>query len=326
MAMAKAKVIKSTDALSRRLRYSRPSPKVRRLVLTEADYLIFEAIERHGPLPTGYLYAFTRHLRADFSHLQNRLTEFYNGDLASKKAGGWLTRPPQQFANFEARYQHMVYGLAPRAQVALAERGRSSRFSPRGGGHFVHQLMAACTAASIELRASQLGIRYISRAEIFARSDCHAAKQSSIPLAIPIGGSERGTLIPDDLFGLHYPEGGYRFFAVEIDRCTESIRRSGNTKGSFASKIDSYQSLLSTSAYREWWGIPNITVLTVTTNDKHATGLIEYVRRTGQHYDRFAFAVEPSFGANWQVSKGVLDHLLDSPWITASGVKDIGKA
>ena len=314
----------TTDTLARRLRFSRPNPKVRRLVLTDADYLIFEAIDRHGPLPTGYLYEFTKHLRQDFSHLQNRLTEFYNGDVTGGKTGGWLTRPPQQFANFEARYQHLVYGLTPRARMALAERGTCSRFALRGGGPFVHQLMAACVGASLELKATEAGIRYISREEILAHPNCVAAKDAPMPLAIPVGGA--GTLIPDDLFGLHYPGHGYRFFAVEVDRCTESIERSRNAKGTFSAKIAAYQEVLSAQRYREWWGIPNLTVLTVTTSQGHAANLVEYVRRSGQYGDRFAFTVEPLFGANWRVPKQVLAHLLDQPWMTAHGTKDIGRA
>lgn len=314
---------RTTDALARRLRFSRPSPKVHRLVLTEADYLIFEAIDRHGPLPTGYLYEFTKHLRQDFSHLQNRLTEFYNGDVSGGKTGGWLTRPPQQFANFEARYQHLVYGLAPRARMVLAERGTCSRFALRGGGPFVHQLMSACVGASMELKATETGIRYISRDEIFAHPNCVAARDVPVPLAIPVGGA--GALIPDDLFGLQYPEGGYRFFAVEVDRCTESIERSRNAKGTFAAKIAAYQEVLSARRYREWWGIPNLTMLTVTTSHGHASNLAEYVRRSGQHGDRFAFTVEPSFGANWRVPKEILAHLLVCPWMTACDTKDIGR-
>lgn len=313
---------KTTDTLARRLRFSRPSPKVRRLVLTEADYLIFEAIDRHGPLPTVYLYEFTKHLRHDFSHLQNRLTEFYNGDVAGGKAGAWLTRPPQQFANFEARYQHIVYGLAPRARMALAERGTCSRFATRSGP-FVHQLMSACVGASLELKATEAGIRYISREEIFAHPNCVAARDAAMPLAIPVGGAR--ALIPDDLFGLHYPGHGYRFFAIEVDRCTESIERSRSAKGSFSAKIAAYQEVLTARRYREWWGIPNLTVLTVTTSHEHAANLVEYVRRSGQHSDRFAFTVEPSFGANWRVPKQVLAHGLDRPWTTASGPMDIGR-
>lgn len=316
---------RTTDALSRRLRFSSPNPQVRRIVLTEADYLIFEAIDRHGPLPTCYLYEFTKHLRRDFSHLQNRLTEFYNGDITGGKAGAWLARPPQQFANFEARYQHMVYALAPRARMALAERDTLSRFGPRGGP-FVHQLMSACVAASIELSATEAGIRYIPREEIFDHPNCVAAKDTAMPLAIPLGESDRRTLIPDDLFGLRYREGGFRFFAMEIDRCTESIERGKNSKGTFAAKIAAYHEILSRKLYREWWGIPNLTVLTVTTNRAHAANLIEHVCRAAQHGERFAFTVEPSFGANWRVPRQLLTHLIDEPWMTACGLKDIGIA
>ena len=312
--------VRATDTLSRRLRFSRPNPKIRRLVLTEADYLIFEAIDRHGPLPTGYLYEFTKHLRRDFSHLQNRLTEFYNGDVTGGKAGAWLTRPPQQFDNFEARYQHLVYGLALRARTALAERGTCSRFAARSGP-FVHQLMAACVGASIELCAGKAGIRYIPREEIFAHPNCVAARNASMPLAIPVGGG--GALIPDDLFGLHYPGVGYRFFAVEVDRCTESIERSRNAKGTFAAKIAAYREVLSARRYREWLGIPNLTVLTVTTSHGRAANLVEYVGRSGQHGNRFAFTVEPSFGANWRVPKQPMTHLFDYQWANASITKAI---
>ena len=49
-----------TDALNRRLRFAPPNPQVSRLVLTDLDYLVFEAINRHGPLPTHYLFEFVR--------------------------------------------------------------------------------------------------------------------------------------------------------------------------------------------------------------------------------------------------------------------------
>lgn len=316
---------RTTDALDRRSRFARPQPKVRHLAPTEADYLIFEAIDRHGPLPTGYLYEFSRHLRRNFAHLQNRLTELYNGDVASGSAGTWLTRPPQQFANFETRYQHMVYGLSPRASAALAERGTLSRFGERRGP-FVHQLMAACVGASIELTATRRGIRYIPRDEIFAHPKCAAARQSPAPLAIPLSGQNQRQLIPDDLFGLRYPDGGYRFFALETDRATESIVGGKGSRNSYAGKIAGYAQVLQAATYRQWWGVPNLTVLTVTTNQRHAGNLIAQARQAGDVAPRFAFAVEKSFGTNWRVPKEVLDHLLTSPWTGVSGGRLLDRA
>ncbi|MEQ1882279.1 MAG: replication-relaxation family protein [Burkholderiales bacterium] len=315
-----------TDALSRRLRFSAPNPLVRRLVLTEADYLIFEAIDRHGPLPTHYLYEFTKHLRRDFTHLQNRLTEFYNGDQVGGKAGSYLNRPPRQFAGFEARYQHMVYDLAPRAKAALAERGTLARHSLRCGGPFLHQLMSACVGASLEVAARDAGVRYIAREEIISHPKCRKPREALNPMAIPLPGADQRTLIPDDLFGFQYSGGGFRFFAIEIDRCSESIESNRRTKNSFSAKIAGYQQILAQGAHTQWWGIPNLTVLTVTTNRTHAANLIDYIRRQDQYLDRFAFAVEPSFGANWRVPKHILADLLHLPWATAAGAKDIGKA
>ena len=50
------------DTRSRRLRSAPPPPEGRGIVLSDRDYLMFEAINRHGPLPSTYLYELTRHL------------------------------------------------------------------------------------------------------------------------------------------------------------------------------------------------------------------------------------------------------------------------
>lgn len=300
------------DLLNRRLRYARPNPMVRRIVLTEPDYLLFEAINRHGPLPTHYLYEFTKHLRHDYSHLQNRLTEFYNGDAQ----GPLLLRPPQQFAGFEARYQHIVYDLAPRAKVALAERGTLTRFSPRRSDPFLHQLMQACVASSLELSAPAKGMRYIPREEILARATCpQRTRDAKNPMAIPVAGSNQAALIPDDLFGIEYPCAGFRFFALEIDRNTESIERRNLKQSAFGQKIAGYLDILRNQTYRPYWGLPNLHILTVTTNATHARNLLDYVEKQDEprFIDRFAFACEPCFGANWRIPKEVLSRFLKEP-------------
>lgn len=315
----------TTDALSRRLRFAPPNPLVRRLALTDADLRIFEAIDRHGPLPTHYLYTFTRHLRRDYTHLQNRLTEFYNGDAA----GAFLTRPPQQFAGFHARYQHLVYDLAPRAKAALAEQGVLTRFPPRRADPFLHQLIQACVGASLELTAPLRGLRYISREEILTRATCpEATRNAKNPMAIPLPGSGERTLVPDDLFGLEYSGVGFRFFAVEIDRNTESIERTNLDQSAFGRKISAYFAVLSGQTYRSHWGLPNLSVLTVTTNRIHARNILAFIEKQNEprYADRFALACEPSFGANWRVPREVLASLLDEPWMRVSGDKGTGRS
>ncbi|WP_439538926.1 replication-relaxation family protein [Sphingomonas sp.] len=299
------------DALNRRLRYVGPQPGVRRLMLTDADYLLFQAIDRHGPLPTHYLHELTRHARSNLANLKFRLTHFYNGDAQ----GPYLTRPPQQFASFHARYQHLVYDLAPRAKVALAERGTLIRQKEGRAAPFVHQLMQACVGASFEIAARALDVRYISRGEILARA--------CVQLALPLPGNR--ALIPDDLFGLEYPGSGYRFFAVEIDRNTESIERSISGQTSFGRKIAAYLQILRTRAFQTHWSIPNLTVLTVTTNRTHAANILDYIRvqDAGPFGERFLFQAEPSFGANWRVPSEVLSGVLADGWLTISGTRRI---
>lgn len=313
----------AVDLLNRRIRHAAPNPRVGRLALTDADYCLFEAIDRHGPLPTHYLYEFTRHLRRDFTHLQNRLTEFYNGDAG----GPYLTRPPQQFAGFAARYQHLVYDLARRARIALAERGTRSVHHRRRTDPFLHRLMQACVGASIELGARAKPLRYIPLAEILAHPNAAPACAATNPLAISVPGNGTRTLIPDDLFGLEYPGAGFRFFAVEVDRNTESIERRDIMQSAFGRKIAGYRAVLETRRYRSWWGIPNLSILTITTNHVHAANILESVRRRAAPVaDRFAVAVEPSFGSNWRVPQGLLVHLIGEPWATVRGGWRIGEA
>ena len=65
-------------------------------------------------------------------------------------------------------------------------------------------------------------------------------------------------------------------------------------------------------------------MLTVTTNGTHARNILDFIDRQNdpKYAERFAFAFEPSFGANWRVPKIVLN-LLNEPWTTVSGTKDI---
>lgn len=315
-----------TDALNRRLRFAKPNPVVARLQLTERDVLLFEAINRHGPLPSHYLFELTRHRARSFKHLQYRLTELYNGD----QAGSYLLRPEQQHAGYEARYQHLVYDLAPRARKALAERGALGRFSPRRTDPFLHQLMGACVAASFEIAAASKGLRYIPREEILSHPRCAATTKEMVnPMAIPLFSQGPETaIIPDDLFGLEYPGSGFRFFAVEIDRNTESIERRDQTQNAFSKKIRGYLDVLSNQTFRSHWGLPNLHVLTITTNATHGLNILEHLRRQDQprFHDRFATAYEPSFGANWRVPRTILSHLLEEPWATARASKDFSKA
>lgn len=186
---------------TRRVRTGAPSPRRGVLALTRPDYVMFEAIERHGPLSSSYLYAFTRHLRRDRTHLQNRLTEFYNGDIG----GAYLTRPPQQFASYCGRHQHVVYDLAPRAIQVIAEHSALPKRVPTRSDPFVHRLMTACVGASFELTAPTVGLRYISLQEILDRPSCGGARAARNPLSLPVGLTVGSEIVPIYSLALNTP-------------------------------------------------------------------------------------------------------------------------
>jgi|SRR5579863_10208647 len=144
-------------------------------------------------------------------------------------------------------------------------------------------------------------------------------------LPIQSGGGE---IIPDLLFGLEYPGAGFRFFAVEIDRNTESIERRNLGQSAFARKIEGYVTALRDQTYRNWWGLPNLHVLTVTTNATHARKLVEYLRDhvPAQMQRRFAVAVDNTFGVDWRVPDAPLAHLLSEAWITIDGSRNLSVA
>ena len=307
------------DVLQRRLRYAKPQARGQGLAVHAADMAVFEALHRHGPLPSHYLHEFARHLSRNRNAFQHRLTKLYNG---SGPCGPLLARPAQQFASFNARYQHLIYDLTRTSRALLAE--RDTYYAPERTDPFVHRFMGACVGGSIELAGRARGIRYIAKDEIFAHPRCpESTRLSSNPLAIGAGNK---SLVPDDLFGLQYPDKTYRFFVVEIDRNTESIERRNLSQASYRKKLDAYIEILGRGTFRERWGIPNLLVLTVTTNATHLRNLIDHLSKltSGKVLERFLFKAKPEFGVNWGVPS-VMDDLLAEPWARVGTPFDISR-
>jgi len=290
-------------------------------VLSARDIAIFETLHKHGPLPTNYLFEATKHIAKDYNGLQHRLTALYNGT----KDGAFLIRPLQQFASFEARYQPLIYDLAPKAERALAQRGLFARYATRRSDPFLHRFMGACVSASIEMGCKRHGLRYIGKEEIFASAKCPATtKESPNPLAIPVSASTGSrALIPDDLFGIQYGEQLYRFFAVEIDRDTESIERRKLSQSGFGRKVQAYLDVFANRTYRAYWGVPNLRLLTVTTSHAHLDNMPNYLAKLTGPTDRFLFQVQPGFGTNWRVPREPLADLLDGLWQSTRGESSV---
>lgn len=291
------------DTLQRRIRFAPPQPVDKYIDLSDTDIALFEAIHRHGPLPSHYLRAFTT--RTNVNAFADRLTKLYNGT----QQGGYLSRPPQQFESFRARYQQIVYDLNTHSEKVLRERGKLSPYIKRGDP-FVHRLMGACVGASIQLACKAKGITYIPRHDILSRHD----KVMELPLSHT---APQKSLVPDELFGLDYG-GSYRFFACEWDRGTEPIRRKALDQTDFGKKIACYLEVMRARTFKEVWGTPNLMTLIVTTNETRAKSLREEVQVLDPKLaQRFLFKVVDNFASPWRMPPVLIDIL--EPWTRADG-------
>lgn len=293
----------NTDALARRLRFAKPNPRVKRIIPNDGDFDRWSAIDYHGWLPVNYLYEFSKARHRNYSNVQFRMTEQYNGD----SGGSYVTRPPAQFNAFDARYQHLVYGLTSRAEGCLSDR---TLYPLRKTNDFVHDLMVACVTASVRLNT--LGLDFVKRDELLGKDN---------KLSIDTGSQ---VIYPDDLFGLRFPSGNTKRFVLEADRNSEPIR--GGSKHSFGRKIDAYLDLMrKPKLIQAWIGARKVNVFTVTTNRTHAINLAGYVKKATESEPHlrefFSFAVATDFGSrgyteedqHWRVPKTLLTDLLKDP-------------
>ena len=300
-----------SDALNRRSRFAGRQPTGKRMVLQERDFCYFAALERHGPLPATYLFEFSKHAARNYKGHQQRLTDLYNEDNTPHH-GFYLERPEQQYASINARYQPMAYENMALAGRALRDKGIAPQIWVPPNGPYLHRFATACITASIELAVTALGYRYISQADIFTHPKCpKSLRQASHPLALP---HREGVIIPDQLFGIDYG-GKFRFFVLETDRKTETIVSTKASAKAFGRKLEAYIDVLEQETYREVWGIPTLSVLTVTTSEAHMKTMISHLDdlASPKTAARFLFKSKPEFGKYWTVPP-VLHDLITTPW------------
>ena|ERR1700680_5051791 len=71
--------------------------------------------------------------------------------------------------------------------------------------------------------------------------------------------------------------------------------------------------------------IPNLLVLTITTNATHMANMISHLSRvTTSHEETFLFKAKPEFGVNWMVP-AIMNDLLTEPWARTSTPFDINR-
>ncbi|MEM7667901.1 MAG: replication-relaxation family protein [Pseudomonadota bacterium] len=303
----------SYDRLGRRPR-TEPTSTGKRITLQPGDLIWLRKLAEHGPLPSSYLLAFTRHLRRSEKRAQERLTDLFH-EAETPHGGRYLERPPQQFRTIDSRYNQLVYDLAPVGRRALLAAER--RITPAStAGPWLHRHMVACTTASIELAAlARPDLSFIPGREILAR----ATTELRYPVSIldDGGGSITKHLIPDALFGLSYhtPEGDrFRFFVVECDRATEPATSGNWNRKSWRRSLRQYQAYISGGAYRDHLRLTApLLVLNVCTVASRMAKLIDGSERALGPVSYQLFQTWESFGPVWRPPQPNPD-LLNAPW------------
>jgi hypothetical protein len=276
----------------RRSRMAR-TPTGKRLQLTQRDLAIFQLLTRYRFLRSTHLQALVGGKSS--KRFIERLGALFH-------EGGYLDRPEAQWQTAGANYMPIVYSLSPEGSVALDHYSRVHDLSYAGsawtggrpGRHFLHELMVCDILSSIEIGTQAYPqLRFIPWSEILTHPKMpERTRQEAKPLAARVSviysppGSNKShrtdlPLIPDALFGLEYKTRAgnqYRFFALEADRTTQPIVRRNLRQSSYLRKILQYRELVSRSAYKTRWGLPNLLVLTVTTNERHKHNIMRMVR------------------------------------------------
>ena len=237
------------------------------------------------------------------------------GDLFHE---GYLDRPEQQWQFANAIHRPAVYESGLGAARALLENGIAvddarSFLSTTAHRQFLHSLMICEVLASLDLgtRANSR-LRLIAWPEILGRAP-EATRSSQTPFRVPVPSG--GYLVPDGLFGIEYAQGGtktYRFFALEADRGTMPIVRSSQNQTSILGKVAAYREIIGRQMHKAHWGIPNLLVLTVTTNESRMREMIRCLGDQGGECAAFLFAAVGDAALKIPVPS-----LLVEPWARA---------
>lgn len=265
---------------------------------TDRELLWLKHIERHGPQSSAYLFH-----RTSKTH---RCKDTALRSLQKLRASGYLKLPRQQRMTERAEFKPYIYDLTRKAQEHLVDLGIDEP-TIRPTGHWWHAYAVAQVTSSIDIAASDQGLRYIPTHEILAIRDAE--------LAIPIG---RSKLIPDQIFALDYG-GHFRAFALEVDRGTEP-KTSPARRKSWARSIAQYQHIIEHNLYREHYGLKsNLLVLWVFRRERERQTFLEMCSALPDRVKAVILAQACSSGMVRPCTR-----LLEKPWERVHGLVVIG--
>ena len=283
-----------TSTLRRNRPRSQPTPSGKRTAITDNDIFgIFEPLSRHAQLTTKQIVAFDRRYE---SKTRNRLTDLYHEE------GHWLERLSESIKFANSLFVDEMYRLGKDAEDLLASRGiipaedwaRARRIggsstAPSRILRLAHDHMASQIALDIEIGARAAPhVRFRNHIEIISASPARTQTfPNPLNVPVPLIANAPRWIEPDAFFAI-----GERFFALEADMGTESI------DAVIKPKIRAYRQIVATGTIDDHFGVDNLAVLFVTTNEKRMRNMmkaVELIARNGRS-TMFCFACGPDLG------------------------------
>ena len=305
------------DAIHRRRR-TRPVSTGKRVTPQDRDIYWFEKLHQHGPLPSSFLLAFTRHLRRSEKRARERLTDLFNEEN-TPHGGAYLSRPPQQFRTIDSRYNQLVYDLSPASKASLQQADRWQEQGSLRSGPWLHSFMVSCITASIELGTTNRDdVSYIPQQRILDRAGADL-RYGVVILDPATGRCVKKALIPDAIFGLEYhtKTGSlFRFFVLEADRATEPATSKNLDRKSFKRNLLQYREYVGRGRFQEHLRLTSpLLVLNVTTSQQRLEKMLSVSKAlpdgAGPNY--MLFQTCDAFGSVFR-PPNPLEHLLSGPW------------
>lgn len=309
------------DALHRRSRFERHSTG-KHVEPTPRSLVWFEKLAAHGPLPIEYLHAFTAARFPKFKNSQKHAGDLYH-EHTTDHGGPYLDR--LEVGGFRSELNSpSIYDLNPRSLAVLEELGRLHDNGIRATTHQgrsregAHRLMTACVTASLDLACTRSGLRYIPQWEIVSRMP-----ERENPLRIPVSFEHAGALVskpvvPDALFGIEYPDAGFRIFALEIDRANEPLAAANLNRTSFLRKVLQYRALIGDGHYKAHFGMKKAKMQLIVITTGPLQGMLALAEKTAGPTTYMLFARQPEFGR--RIIKAIpppMTHLLTTPYLRA---------
>ena len=313
-----------TQTTTKRRSRMRRQQTAKRIELTPRDIKILLLLNRYRYLRSSHVHQLVG--GKSKRRFIERLGHLYH-------EGGYVNRPAAQWQAVNARYMPAVYELGEAGEQVLAARGLAQIDSPllhrgRGNGFlFHHELMVSDILSSIEIGIrARRDLRFISWQEILTRAP-DAARHSGTPFELPVSIAHQFSsrreicdkpVNPDAVFGIEYAVEGqksYRFFALEADRSSEPVCRSNLQQSSYLRKILQYREIIRRQTYTAHLGLPNLFVLTVTTDARHLANILSLVNELSQGKGNtfLLFKTMPSL-ASLETAPPPSPFILTAPW------------